>query len=203
MQALGLGWEEVDAVVISHPHPDHLGGLGAFQDRTIFFGAPPGEVGRPPTYAPVPLSYEDAPIIHSQVPTLIAPDLATTGAIAYSEVFPIYLFAPKGYEQGLVVNVAGEGSVLITGCGHPTLERLVSRVETLYGLPVIGVVGGLHYEAASAEAVQPHIEFLAARQPKLVALSPHDSSPEARQAFQAAFPEAYRNILVGETIQYP
>ena len=102
-----------------------------------------------------------------------------------------------------MIDVARKGLVMITGCGHPTMEKLVSRAETLFGRDVVGVVGGLHYENISTEDVQPHIQFLETRQPKLIALSPHDSSPEALDAFQSAFSEAYRFIKVGEAIQFP
>ena len=27
MQELGISWKEIDAIVISHPHPDHVGGV--------------------------------------------------------------------------------------------------------------------------------------------------------------------------------
>jgi 7,8-dihydropterin-6-yl-methyl-4-(beta-D-ribofuranosyl)aminobenzene 5'-phosphate synthase len=92
---------------------------------------------------------------------------------------------------------------MITGCGHPTMEKLVRRAEELYGEQVVGVVGGLHYEKKSAKDVQPHIQFLEPRQPGLIALSPHDSSPQALAAFQSAFSEVYQFIRVGETIQFP
>jgi metal-dependent hydrolase (beta-lactamase superfamily II) len=80
---------------------------------------------------------------------------------------------------------------------------LVARAEALYGGEVVGVVGGLHYGAASAEDLQPHIQFLAPRQPRLIALSPHDSNPEALATFQSAFSRAYQSIKVGESIQFP
>lgn len=92
--------------------------------------------------------------------------------------------------------------MVITGCGHPTLETLVERVENLYGIPVVGVVGGLHYEGLSADAIRPDIQFLQSRQPRLVALSPHDSSPEALIAFEQAFGDAYHTLKVGEGIQF-
>jgi 7,8-dihydropterin-6-yl-methyl-4-(beta-D-ribofuranosyl)aminobenzene 5'-phosphate synthase len=99
--------------------------------------------------------------------------------------------------------VAEEGLVLITGCGHPTMERLVERAETLYGQAVIGIVGGLHYEKATTEEVQPHIEYLQPRRLRLVALSPHDSSPDALEAFRSAFPQAYQELRVGTVIEFP
>jgi 7,8-dihydropterin-6-yl-methyl-4-(beta-D-ribofuranosyl)aminobenzene 5'-phosphate synthase len=203
MRALGIQWQEIDAVVITHPHPDHVGGVKAWQDKTLSFGDFNGDLSEMPIFVPIPLTFSGAEIIHSAEPTSVSKDIATSGVISYPEVYPLSLFNPKGHEQALVIHVAGQGLVLITGCGHPTMETLVSRAETLFDEPVAGVVGGLHYEKTSAADVEPHIQFLEARQPKLIALSPHDSSPEALAAFHLAFSEVYRLIKVGEAIQFP
>lgn len=201
MKQLGIDWNEVDRIVISHPHPDHIGGIQAWRRHTISFGELPGGMGERLVYVPADMALEGA--VHVTIPTLPGPDIATTGVISYPEVYPLSLFEPRGGEQALVVRVADLGLVLITGCGHPTMERLVERAETLYEQPVIGIVGGLHYEKATTEEVLPHIEFLKSRDLQLVALSPHDSSPQALQAFRSAFPDAYQDILVGTTIPFP
>jgi 7,8-dihydropterin-6-yl-methyl-4-(beta-D-ribofuranosyl)aminobenzene 5'-phosphate synthase len=201
MQALGIFWDEVYRVVISHPHPDHVGGLSAWRERAISFGELPGGLGERLVFVPHVSTYKGA--VHATVPTLPAPDVATTGVISYLEVWPVSLFAPKGGEQALVVHVAGHGLVLITGCGHPGLERLVERAESLYGEQVVGVVGGLHYLNATADKLQPQIQFLQSRPVSLVALSPHDSGPNALSAFENAFPGAYHTLKVGEAIQLP
>ena len=203
MWKLGIDWDEIDRIVISHPHPDHIGGIKAWWDHTISMGALelPEDLDDRLIFVPSPVTFKGA--IHATVPTLPSPDVATTGVISFSEAWPFSLRDPKGYEQALVVHVAGQGLVLINGCGHPTLERLVIRVESLYDLPVIGVVGGLHYEGQTAADVVVPIEFLASRNPQLVALSPHDSSLEAIEAFRAAFPQAYQDIAVGRSIQFP
>ena len=101
------------------------------------------------------------------------------------------------------MNIAGQGLVVITGCGHPTIEKLISRAEALYELPVVGIVGGLHYEGFSFEDVKPHIESLMSHDLQLVALSSHDSSIEALEAFQSAFTERYHLLRVGEAIKFP
>ncbi len=202
MQTLGISWGEIDRIVISHPHPDHVGGVSAWNDRTISFGEISGDgLGDKLIFIPAKMDYSGA--VHATIPTLPLPDVATTGVISYPEVFPLSLRDPKGQEHALVVNVSGKGLVLISGCGHPILERLVKRAETLYGLSVIGVVGGLHYEGYTADEVQPHIQFLKSRQVGLVALSPHDSSPEALKSFRVAFPKAYQDVAVGRSIQFP
>lgn len=203
MHTLGANWDEIDRIVISHPHPDHLGGINAWQHRTVSLGNinVPDDLGNRQIFVPAPVRFKGA--IHATIPSLPAPDVATTGVLPYLEAFPYLLFEPKGGEQALVVHVAGEGLVLITGCGHPTLERMVERAEELYGFPVAGVVGGLHYATESAEELQQHIAFLQDRQPKVVALSPHDSGPEAFAAFESAFAENYFSIRVGEPIRVP
>jgi 7,8-dihydropterin-6-yl-methyl-4-(beta-D-ribofuranosyl)aminobenzene 5'-phosphate synthase len=203
LQKLGIPWEEIDAVIISHPHPDHVGGVKAWQNKTVSFGDFTGDLSKISIYTPIPMTYPGATIVHAAEPTLISLDIATTGVIPFPEVAPLSLLEPKSYEQAVVIHVAGEGLVLITGCGHPTVETLVTRVEELFGEDVIGVVGGLHYLKAGAEDVRPHIQFLETRQPKLVALSPHDSGLEVLAAFQSAFLESYREIKVGEAIQFP
>lgn len=200
MQALGIAWDEVDRVVISHPHPDHVGGLAAWRGRTIAFGELPGGLGERLVFVPHVTAYKGA--VHATIPTLPAPDIATTGVISYLETWPMSLFAVKGGEQALVVHVAGHGLVLITGCGHPGLERLVHRAESLYGAPVVGVVGGLHHLNATTDELQPQIAFLQSRPVSLVALSPHDSGPDALAAFERAFPGAYHTLKVGEAVQF-
>lgn len=201
MQRLGINWEEIDRIVISHPHPDHIGGVAAWRPQTVSFGKLPGGIGERLVFVPSDMAFDGA--IHATIPTLPSPDVATTGVISYPEIFPLSLFNPKGMEQALVVNIAGEGLVIITGCGHPTIEKLIARTEALYSLPVVGIVGGLHYEGFDFEDVQPHVEFLASRNLKLVAVSPHDSSPEALQAFQSAFADRYRPLKVGESTLFP
>ena len=52
MQSLEIPWEEIDAVVISHPHPDHIGGIKAWQDNTLSFGDFAGDVNELPIYVP-------------------------------------------------------------------------------------------------------------------------------------------------------
>ena len=198
MQALGIDPAEIDALVISHPHPDHVGGNAAWFGRTLALGGLSGL----PVYTPIAMKKAQDTWTHSSQPVLVHPQVGTTGVIPYLETFPMVLFDAKGSEQALVVAVEGQGLVLITGCGHPGLERLVERAELLYGQPVVGVVGGLHYLQSTADELQAQIEFLAKREPGLVALSPHDSGSQAIEAFRAAFPEVYQPVEVGRMIRF-
>jgi 7,8-dihydropterin-6-yl-methyl-4-(beta-D-ribofuranosyl)aminobenzene 5'-phosphate synthase len=72
-------------------------------------------------------------------PQAIAPGIASTGPIP-RQMF----FFGQTLEQSLAVNVEGKGIVLIIGCGHPTIQRILERAEMLFDAPTYGVVGGLH-----------------------------------------------------------
>jgi len=47
-------------------------------------------------------------------------------------------------EQALAINVANKGIVVIVGCGHQTVPRILERTEALFDEPIYGLIGGLH-----------------------------------------------------------
>ena len=134
------------------------------------------------------------------MPVLLSSGVATTGVIPYVQPFPVWLAIPKGDEQALAVNVSGVGIILITGCGHMGLESLLARGKSAFDVPVVGVVGGLHYGNADIASLQPQIKMLNDLQQVVVALSPHDSGQTVLDGFAQAFPEAYTAIQVGQPI---
>ncbi len=204
MARLGISRSDLDLIVISHRHPDHVGGQNWWTNNTFSFdGAAQPSLGDLPIYVPEAMTYPGSRPTLATAPTRLAEGVSTTGLIRYAQPFPIWLVTPDGDEEALAVNVAGQGIVLITGCGHMGLERLLARAKTVFNLPVVGVVGGLHYGNADAATVQPEIQLLQGLNPMLVALSPHDSGPAVLDAFALAFPVAYQPIQVGAVIAMP
>lgn len=43
------------------------------------------------------------------------------------------------------MNVEGKGIVLIVGCGHQTIPKLLKRYDDVFDEPLYGIVGGLHF----------------------------------------------------------
>jgi 7,8-dihydropterin-6-yl-methyl-4-(beta-D-ribofuranosyl)aminobenzene 5'-phosphate synthase len=220
MAALGVEVTDVDMVVISHAHEDHVGGMSHMMRRTFALSGQPVDLKGIPAYVPVPLSNPTAQVTVVDGPRVIAPGVASMGPI------PRQLFF-LGWtpEQSLAVNVEGKGIVVIIGCGHPTLQRIVDRAEMLFDEPLHGIVGGLHYPVTGArtvilgipvqkivgtgklpwrpitrDEVQQAIAYLQRRNPQLVALSPHDSCDWSIEAFRRAFGGAYQEVKVGEEI---
>lgn len=221
MAALGVDIADVDALVISHAHGDHQGGSSHMQDCTYALSGQPVDLKGIPAYVPVPLSNPTAQSIVVDAPRVIATGVASTGPIP-RQLF----FLGWTLEHSLAVNVKGKGIVLIVGCGHPTLQRIVDQAEMLFDEPIYGLVGGLHYpvtasreqlfgllpaqrlmgtgkppwDPISRQDVETAIAYLERRQPRLVALSPHDSCDWSLAAFRTTFGQAYQDLLVGEEI---
>lgn len=203
MDALGVSWDQIDMLVFSHFHPDHVGGVEAWKAGKVSFGKATVDLSGKPVYAPSRFAFPGVTPTLLPDPTMISPGVATIGSIEYGESYPVSLYAASGTEQVLAINLAGKGIVLVMGCGHPTVERIVARAEALFDQPVVGIVGGFHYEGKSAKDVQPQIALLQARGINYLGLSPHDSSHEALQAFQSAVPQEYREVAVGRPIIFP
>lgn len=202
MEALGISMDEIDQIVISHRHPDHLGGQNWWTKDTFSLdGQTQPSLGNIPVYIPEKMTYPGTTPIYAKTPTLLADGLATTGIIPYLQPFPIWLAYPKGDEQALAVNVSGRGIILITGCGHMGLESLLARAEAVFDVPVVGIMGGLHYGNAAVSSLQPQIKLVKDLNPVLVGLSPHDSDQSVLAGFAQAFPEAYIPIMVGQSIR--
>lgn len=203
MARLGVDLGDIDAFVISHNHPDHLGGNAWWLRSTFAVGESQPDLAGKRVVAPAGLSYPGATLDVADLPTVLGRGIASMGTIAYVEPPPLSMLAPSGAEQALAVHVDGVGVVVISGCGHPGLARMLERADALFDAPVAGFIGGLHKADATAAEAAADIALLAQRQPRIVALSPHDSGPEAIAAFTQAFGAAYRDLAAGGAIHIP
>ena len=213
MHALGVSLDEVDCVVISHLHLDHVGGMAYQRQRTFALSGEPLSLAGKQALVPEPMTHPTAQVEIVEHPHVISPGVASLGPIPRQLFF--FGWTP---EQSLAINVAGKGIVVVSGCGHSTLQHIVDRAEMLFDEPIYAVIGGLHYPVTGSwvqrvfgsdkwpwtpinqEDVNASIAYLQRRNPHVVALSPHDSCDWSIDAFRQAFGLAYHELQVGDEI---
>ena len=223
MEKLGVSLDDIDIIYLTHNHGDHVGGSKWVKEKTFSLSGKQIDLGGKTVYTPEKMTYPGIEPIHSPDPFIIGSGVASIGTIPNS----MFVY---GYtnEMALAVNVEGKGIMLIIGCGHQTLPRILERASALFDESLYGVMGGLHYpvmggpvesfgyyihqhwgtgkvpwDPISVDELSENIELLKGLEPKLVALSPHDSSEFSIQRFRETFPDAFREIRIGEAITIP
>jgi len=220
MRKLGVKLNEIDTVFISHNHGDHVGGGKWAKDKTFSVTGSQEPLGDVKAYVPTRMTYPGLNPVYARDPLVIGEGIASTGTVANSMYQGGFI-----EEHSLAVNVDGKGVVLVVGCGHHTVPKLLERARALFSEPIYGVIGGLHYpvmggprevygyaghkyggtgkplwEHITVEELNANIELLKSMNLGVVALSPHDSSLVSMEAFRNAFPGTYRDLRVGEPI---
>lgn len=221
MNTLRMSPDNIDMIFITHLHLDHVGGLK--EQKKGLFSLSRGETALPdiPVYSPVdiaPSRWNPGPKVK-----VITEPVKLGEGIASIGVIPRNLFM-LGYtlENSLAVNLKGKGIVLIIGCGHQTIERILERAEGLFDEPIYGIIGGLHYpvkegrimigpfnvqsigtdrppwKGINEEDVEMAINRIKKTDPGFISLSPHDSSDWSIEQFRAAFKDRYHDLMVGK-----
>jgi metal-dependent hydrolase (beta-lactamase superfamily II) len=217
MERLGLSMDEVDAVFISHRHRDHVAGKVAEHSGDLpTNGSLPDLIGKT-LLTPERVSYPGATTVLLDAPRKLFEGVATTGPIMRS------LFMGPVSEQALVVNVAGRGLVVIVGCGHQTVPRLLARIAAAFREPLYGLVGDLHYPvpqgrlrvagldaqrlfASGRGPLQPitmaeaQAELAQLDRLQLLALGGHDTSDEVIAWTASRFGHRFQSVKVGQAI---
>ena len=128
-----------------------------------------------------------AEIVYADNPTTISNCISTTGALGHAIE-----------EQALIIDTL-EGAVVITGCAHPGIVRIVEKARELIEAEIMLVMGGFHLKSNSEGEIGSIIYQLKELGVKNVGPS-HCTGDTAIAAFERAFKERFIQLGTGNTI---
>lgn len=193
MGKLGIDPKSMDVVMLSHPHWDHVDGLGALlavhSDVEVYLPQ-----SFPERYK-ADVRSAGARVVEVGGPVEICPDVYSTGEMSSERSGgPRYRDI---VEQSLVLR-SDQGLAVITGCAHPGIVNILEKVETQFEEDeLLLAMGGFHLlEEQRLEGTVARLRELG-----LCRVAPcHCSGDPARELFAAEYGEDYLGIGVGATI---
>ena len=226
-ETLRLPLDRVEAIVLSHGHYDHTGGVPAMLDvvpqARIFlhpaafekkFSQNSGssrQIGMSDCVAQA-IRHRTGGFIETKGRTGIIEGVFATGEIpratAYEDTGGAFFLDAEGTrrdplmdDQALVIDL-GRSVILLLGCAHSGVVNTLDHVQRLTnGKPVSALIGGLHLGSASEGRIQQTIARL--RDAQLEMLAPaHCTGLPATAKLWSAFPALCRPAGVGTVFEF-
>jgi 7,8-dihydropterin-6-yl-methyl-4-(beta-D-ribofuranosyl)aminobenzene 5'-phosphate synthase len=181
IQKAGLKPDLISKIVISHAHKDHSGGLKEAAELNsqieIYVGAS----------------------FYNEVKSLLSyAKLQKVSSDPLEIIKEVYLTGELGKrikEVSLVINTK-EGLIIITGCAHPGIEKIIERATSIVKQNIFALLGGLHLMHKNKREILELISYLKSKNLKYIAAS-HCTGELARKLFEENFGERFIKAGVG------
>ncbi len=186
MEKLKIDPKTVDVVVLSHIHYDHIGGLSDFLEKnnnvTVYM---PKSL---PRSVKNTVKKAGAELVEVDKSVKICKDVYSTGELG-SWI----------KEESLVIKTA-EGAIVVTGCAHPGVVKIVKRAKEIAKSDVYLMLGGFHLCWVNARQIKGIIKGVKKEGVKKVAPC-HCSGDLARKLFEDAYKDNFILAGVGKRVK--
>jgi len=191
MRSLRVDIDKIEAIVISHDHWDHWGGLWDLlqskKDMRVYIC---------PNFS---REFKDkakklgASLIEVAKLTQILPDVFSTGEIAgtyHGKYMP---------EQAIVLKTKN-GLTIITGCAHPGVLKMVEKAKAQFSAErIYFVLGGFHLMESDKRAIEIVAENF--KKIGIIKAGPtHCSGKEAQEIFKERYDKNFVLIKTGQIL---
>jgi 7,8-dihydropterin-6-yl-methyl-4-(beta-D-ribofuranosyl)aminobenzene 5'-phosphate synthase len=185
MEKLAIEPAGIDIVVLSHIHGDHTGGLASLLEKNPDVTVYP--------LKSFPAKFRDgirasgAKIIEVEQSVKICENVYSTGRVGRLRK-----------EQALIIRT-DRGLIIIIGCAHPGIAKIVNTARQLLKDNILFVMGGFHFEWTTAAKIDKIIS--AFRQSNVQYAGPcHCTGDKAKALVERHFGANYINIGAGRVI---
>jgi 7,8-dihydropterin-6-yl-methyl-4-(beta-D-ribofuranosyl)aminobenzene 5'-phosphate synthase len=186
MEKIGIRPEDIDLVFLSHDHRDHTGGLDVLLEQNHKI-----EVWLPEFFSSSfknVIKKRGASVAEVDSFQKICPGAYTTGVI------PGWI-----KEQSLILDT-DKGIIVITGCAHPRITNIITKVKDLIKKDIHIIFGGFHLAAFYENEINEIIDHF--RKSGVKKVGPcHCSGDEARKLFAEEYKDDFIEIGVGKEIK--
>lgn len=227
MGEVGAKFEDIEAIILSHGHFDHCGGLlGVFneinKELPVFLHTSafvPRRVQVMPEFKVDLPGMDEQMVIKAgadlqkiEGPTTIAADLILlSGNVkrqtdfekgmpgAEARIDDSWIPDPFHDDQGIAINIKGKGLVVIGGCSHAGIINTIKHIQKASGInDVHSVMGGFHLSGENEKLIDPTISEMKAIDPDYI-IPMHCTGWNAINRFAQEMPDNFILNSVGTT----
>ncbi len=186
MEKLKIKPEDVDIIVLSHIHQDHIGGLSGFLEKNsnVIVYLPESF----PANFKNDIKARKARVIEVNNATRIIEGVYSTGQLG--------TFIK---EQSLLI-ATEKGLVIITGCAHPGIVNIIEKAKQLTNQDIYLVIGGFHLSSARDSKLREIINSFRKLEVEKVAPC-HCSGNRCRELFEQEYKDNFVSNGVGKIIE--
>jgi 7,8-dihydropterin-6-yl-methyl-4-(beta-D-ribofuranosyl)aminobenzene 5'-phosphate synthase len=192
-EAMGVTIDDIDFIIISHEHLDHVDGLDHYDNNT-------NSQIESNLKVYVPAGMSQGTKASMELLGLVPVEVSSTTDLG-NGLYVIGQLAGPPYEHALAVNVTGVGLVILVGCSHPSVDNIVAKAtEELNTTPYV-VLGGFHEGSSDEQEVSRLTDSLLNF--SLSQIYPfHCSGDLIRNYLHTTYPKLYSEVCVGTKLLF-